>query len=136
MACCFCFAAPFSGDAKKASASTSDDAEPPAGVGLSIGLVSSEDGASGIVVQGVVRGSSASKANISIHDVVLAVDGTKVQGLTMDEIVAKIRGKAGSRVKITVLHEGTKRTVILARKSLPRSTKTNDVQYLPDGKQE
>lgn len=107
------------------------NAEPPAGVGLSIGMLSPIDGQPIIVVQAIAVGTPAAKAKIAVRDVISAIDGTNLQGLSMDEVVAKIRGKAGSRVKLTLFHDGRVRTVTLSRKKLPPSTNPNAVKYLP-----
>jgi carboxyl-terminal processing protease len=51
-----------------------------------------------------IRGSPADAAGIVAGDVVLEVDGTEVAGLAEWEVIALIRGPAGSTVNVTVLH--------------------------------
>ncbi len=118
------------GSEARAKAQTS--AEPEAGVGLSIGLLANIDGGNAFIVQGVVPGSAAAKADICMHDVIVSVNNADVHELSMDDIVSKIRGKSGSHVKITLLHQGQRRTVKLVRKKLPTSDKASEVKYLPE----
>jgi len=76
---------------------------------------SGEFGGLGIEVtmeEGVVKVVSpiddtpAAKAGILANDLIIAIDDVPVQGLTLDDAVAKMRGPLGSSVKITVAREG------------------------------
>jgi carboxyl-terminal processing protease len=51
-----------------------------------------------------IRGSPAEAAGILAGDIVLKVDGVEVSGLPQWEVIAKVRGRAGSKVTLTVLH--------------------------------
>jgi len=51
-----------------------------------------------------ILGSPAEKAGILAGDVVLAVDGTEINGMEEWEVISLIRGPAGSAVVLTVLH--------------------------------
>ncbi len=59
-----------------------------------------------VVILGPLPGSPAERANILPGDVVLAVDGQSVGGLTLDEAVALIRGPKNTRVVLTVSRAG------------------------------
>ena len=59
-----------------------------------------------IVILGPLPGSPAERANILPGDVVLAVDGQPVDGLTLDETVALIRGPKDTSVVLTVSRAG------------------------------
>ena len=48
----------------------------------------------------------AAKAGILTNDLIVEIDGTQVQGLTLDDAVAKMRGPVGTTTKITVVREG------------------------------
>lgn len=50
-------------------------------------------------------GSPASKAGIRAGDVILQVDGVDVVGMTLDEVVSRIKGDKGTEVTLTILHE-------------------------------
>jgi carboxyl-terminal processing protease len=53
-----------------------------------------------------IAGSPAEKAGIKAGDVITAVDGTSVDGLTSDQARDKIRGKAGTSVTLHVERTG------------------------------
>ena len=64
--------------------------------------VSSED--SQFVIVAPIHGSPAEAAGIVTGDVVLAVDGTDITGKAEWEVIAMIRGTAGTPVVLTVRH--------------------------------
>jgi carboxyl-terminal processing protease len=60
----------------------------------------------------------AAKAGIKSGDFISEIDGAPVMGMTLSDAVEKMRGKAGTAVKLTVLREGLKAPL---RLSLERS---------------
>src|SRR5499426_3337997 len=54
-----------------------------------------------------IEDTPASKAGIQSGDLIFALDGEPVQGMTLQEAVEKMRGKVGSSIKISV-RGGTK----------------------------
>ena len=48
----------------------------------------------------------AAKAGIMANDLIIELDGVQVQGLTLDDAVAKMRGPIGTSIKVTVFREG------------------------------
>jgi len=48
----------------------------------------------------------AARAGILANDLIVEIDGTQVQGLTLDDAVGKMRGPLGTKVEITVAREG------------------------------
>jgi carboxyl-terminal processing protease len=60
-----------------------------------------------IKVVSPIDDTPASKAGIQSGDLIFALDGEPVQGLTLQEAVEKMRGKAGSPIKISI-RRGTK----------------------------
>ena len=68
-----------------------------------------------VVVTAPIDGSPAEKAGISSDDVLLAVDGESVRGEDISEVVERVKGPKGTRVELTVRHEGEKRTYDLQR---------------------
>lgn len=50
-------------------------------------------------------GSPAARAGIRSHDIIEYIDGESTDGLTPDEAAARIRGKPGTSINITVIHE-------------------------------
>jgi carboxyl-terminal processing protease len=68
-----------------------------------------------VVVVSPIDGSPAEKAGISSDDVLVAVDGKSVKGDDVSEVVEKVKGPEGTRVELTVRHEGEKREYDLRR---------------------
>ncbi len=50
-----------------------------------------------------VPSGSASRAGLLANDRVIAIDGESVSGLTQAEVVERLRGPVGSRVRLDVL---------------------------------
>src|SRR5664279_5231926 len=70
-------------------------------IAKSVGL----DRPRGIIVQGIVEGGSASKADVKEGDIILKVDGKDVNA--PNELQGYIAGKsAGSSVKLTIFRDG------------------------------
>ena len=59
-----------------------------------------------LVVISPIDGSPAQKAGVKAGDVVLTVDGSSVDGLTVDGARDRIRGKKGTQVVLTVSRKG------------------------------
>lgn len=56
----------------------------------------------------------ASKAGVKKNDLITRVDGQSIVGLTVDQAVKKIRGKAGTVVRLTVQRSGEPKPVEIA----------------------
>ncbi len=73
-----------------------------AGVGA---VMAEQDGVP--VVQSVFVGSPAERAGLRPGDHVVGIDGESTDGLSLNEVVAKVRGEAGTVVRLSVLREGS-----------------------------
>lgn len=78
------------------------------GIGAYIGQ---EDGQFTIVAP--IHGSPAEEAGIVAGDIVLAVNGTEITGMAEWEVIAMVRGPAGSSVTLTILHPDAEEAVDL-----------------------
>ncbi len=58
------------------------------------------------IIVAPLENSPAAKAGIRTGDIIQAVDGKSTQGLSLTETVLLIRGKAGTTVKLKILHSG------------------------------
>ena len=59
-----------------------------------------------LVVVSPINGSPAEKAGLRTGDVVTAIDGKSVSGSTMTDAVSSVRGKAGTKVTLTIRRDG------------------------------
>jgi carboxyl-terminal processing protease len=86
--------------------------------GIGAGL-EKQDGA--LVITAVFDGSPAKAAGLGPGDVVLAVDGKSTEGEDIAASVARIKGKAGTEVKLTVRKKGETKLqdVTVVRKTIP-----------------
>ena len=71
-----------------------------------IGATLSSNTARQPVVVDTIEGSPSAKAGIKSGDIILAVDGKSTEGLTVDQVVALVRGNIGTTVKLIILHQG------------------------------
>ncbi|MGB9428420.1 MAG: S41 family peptidase [Gammaproteobacteria bacterium] len=71
------------------------------GLGLE---VTQQDGA--VLVVSPIDGTPAAQAGIETGDVIVRVNGTALDGLTLDQAVTLMRGKTGTAVTLTVLRRG------------------------------
>jgi carboxyl-terminal processing protease len=67
--------------------------------------VSSEDGK--ITIVAPIKGSPAEKAGLHANDVIVSVNGEKLDGLTVNQAVTKIRGPKGTQAKLEIMRSGT-----------------------------
>ena len=81
------------------------------GIGANIGTVDASGNnttctplgpACRLAVEGTIAGSPAEKAGLRAGDVITAIDGTAVDGLTMDQALAKVRGAKDTAVRLTL----------------------------------
>jgi carboxyl-terminal processing protease len=77
------------------------------GTFVGIGVqVAPDDGKGGVVVGQVFPNTPAQEAGLKRGDRVVAVDGKSTTGQTQDQIIASIRGPAGSQVTLTIQRAG------------------------------
>ena len=87
-------------------------------VGIGVRIEPDDAGQPRII--GVFDGSPAEKAGLLPDDVIVAVDGKRTEGASIDDVAGWVRGEAGSTVKITVRGtDGQERTLSIARADVP-----------------
>ena len=59
-------------------------------------------------------GTPAYRAGIQAGDLILFIDGTSTEGVTLEQAVVMMRGETGSEVKLQVLHPGSSEPVEIA----------------------
>ena len=75
----------------------------------------------GLLITGVFDGSPAKGAGLGPGDLVIAVDGKSTDGEALEASIARIKGKAGTKVTLRVRKKGSKdgTNVTLTRKTIP-----------------
>ena len=84
-----------------------------AGVGLTV-TVNKEDNM--ITVVNAIKGSPAAEAGIVTGDKIINIDGEDVDGSMLDAAVSKMRGKADTKVKVSILRDGKTEEYSITRK--------------------
>ena len=74
------------------------------GLGIEVTM---EDGL--VKVISPIDDTPAAKAGIKPGDYIAAIDGTPVQGMALDDAIAKMRGPEGSKITVTILRTGEKK---------------------------
>lgn len=75
-------------------------------------------GASGFDVAAVAEGSPAASAGLREGDAIVAVDGVPSAEIPLADLRARLRGPAGTRIAVTVAHDGERRNVELVLQDL------------------
>lgn len=77
------------------------------GVYYGIGAYVSVDTATSLTkISGVIEGAPAQEADLRANDLIYEVDGTSTYGMSLDEVVALIKGEEGTQVMLTIVREG------------------------------
>ena len=89
---------------------------------VGIGVYLSVQGGQAII-QSVISGTPAAKAGLQSGDLLIAIDGTTANGLTTVQIADLVRGQAGTKVTLTVIHPDTANpveiTIVRAKIAVP-----------------
>lgn len=76
-------------------------------------------------ISGIIDGTPASQSDIKVGDYVVEVDGIDVYEMTLTDVVAMIRGDAGTQVTLTLNRDGSELKVTVTRQNIETPT----VQY-------
>ncbi|RLL46644.1 PDZ domain-containing protein [Oceanobacillus piezotolerans] len=99
------------------------------GIGAEVSMVNNI-----VTIVAPIKDSPAEKAGLRPNDQVLSVDGKSLEGLNLNEAVAKIRGEKGSEVVLEILRAGAKPfDVTIVRDEIPVETVYSEQQEV-DGK--
>lgn len=78
------------------------------GIGIRIGL---DPGTGAVRVESPMVGTPAYEAGLMAGDLILKVDGHSLENANLKKVVDLIQGEPGSKVTLSVLHEGQKKPV-------------------------
>lgn len=89
------------------------------GIGAEVSL---EEGR--VTIVSPMKGSPAEKAGLRANDIILTVNGEKLEDLSLTQAVMKIRGPKGTQAKLGVVREGSTEPVevIVVRDDIPVET--------------
>lgn len=71
-----------------------------------------------VVVMGVVEGSPAARAGVTLGDEVVALDGTSTQGLDLIALTRRMEGPPGRMLTLVIRRDAVERTFRLVRRRL------------------
>lgn len=77
------------------------------GIYYGIGCYVSMDSSMGYAkISGIISGAPAEEVDIRVNDYIYEVDGVETYGMTLNEVVALIKGPEGTKVVITLYRDG------------------------------
>jgi len=76
------------------------------GLGLEVTM---EDGLVKVITP--MDGTPAAKAGIKTGDLIAAIDGIAIQGMTLSDAVDKMRGPVNSQIKLSIIRKGEKKPI-------------------------
>lgn len=86
-------------------------------VGVGAVLDQRDDGS--VYIVRVLRDSPAERAGVQAGDAIVTVDGESLAGLTIDEVVSRVRGPEGTEVTLVLrAPDGAERTLVITRAKL------------------
>lgn len=94
------------------------------GIGIIIEIIDSN-----ITIISPFKDSPAEEVGLKANDIIIKVDGESIVGASLDAVSGKIKGPAGSTVKITILRDNQEKTFTVKREFILISTVTNEVLY-------
>lgn len=95
------------------------------GIGAEVSMVNDV-----VTIVSPIKDSPAEKAGLRPNDQVLSVDGEDLDGLNLNEAVAKIRGEAGTEVTLEIMRTSASEPfeVVLERDTIPVETVYRDTE--------
>lgn len=73
-----------------------------AGIGVTVRLVEEQ-----VHVESVFRGSPAQSSGLLPRDIIVAVEGDSIRGMSLNDVTSRIKGQPGTPVKLTIYRPST-----------------------------
>ena len=93
------------------------------GIGAEVGMREEKP-----TIIGTLADTPAAKSDLKAGDIIVSVNDEAVNGLTVDQVVQKIRGEIGTTVKISYLRDGSVKDVTLTRQEITSPSVTSKVE--------
>lgn len=84
-------------------------------------------------ISGTIKGAPAEEADLRANDIIYEVDGVSTYGLTLDEVVAMIKGEENTDVVLTIYREGENDYLYITVTRREVETPTIEQEMLEDG---
>ena len=75
-----------------------------------------------VVIAGVMDNGPAKEAGLSEGDIIMKIDGKDMAGVSLDDVVALMKGVEGTRVKVSVKRDGEEHEYELIRRKIETPT--------------
>jgi len=75
-----------------------------------------------IIITSVLKDSPAEKAGLKVGDVITSVDGKSIVGMPIEDVLALIKGSAGTTVKLTITRDNSTLNFTITREQLSLDT--------------
>ncbi len=72
----------------------------------------------GLVIRSVYKGSPAQAVGIEVGDQIVEANGHSLNGLTTEQSSQLVKGPAGTKVRLKLVHDGKQRTVVATRRAI------------------
>src|SRR5438309_8033597 len=102
------------------------------GLGIEVTM---EDGLVKVVTP--IDETPAAKAGILANDIITALDGEQVQGLTLNQAVEKMRGPVNTKIKLTIMRKGQDKPIevsltrdVIRVRAVRSSVEGDDIGYI------
>lgn len=93
------------------------------GIGVEIGLRSDQP-----TVVRVLQDNPAEKAGVRVNDMIIGVNDEDAIGWSVSDVVEKVRGEAGTSVKLTVLRSGEEKSFSITREQVNNPSAYGEVR--------
>jgi C-terminal processing protease CtpA/Prc len=78
-----------------------------------------------LTVSNVIKGSTAEKSDIQVHDRIITIDGLPVEGSSIDKLFAALNKPVGDRLALVLKRlDGSKQKVTLEIEAINKKTPT------------
>ena len=94
-------------------------------VGMGVEIQKQEDNSIKIVT--IFENSPAEKAGFALGDIIIKVGGKDIGGMDTDEVSKLIKGKVGTKVKITIKRDGKEKEIELTREAIDIPSVSSEV---------